>query len=72
MIELRRQPGECPGGEWSGVRAPELVSRLGGPDFVDMRPGHVQATCAGLTGAGPDRTSAFRALADQVRAMVGS
>ena len=54
------------------VSAPEVVSRLGGPVFVDMRPGHVRATCKGVTGVGPDRATAFRALADQFDARAGS
>ena len=62
-----RSPGERP-----GCRAPEIVSRLGGPVFVDMRPGCVRVTCQGVTGVGPDRATAFRALADQVKAVPAS
>jgi hypothetical protein len=59
MSDARRDEAE-EGDRW---RAPEVVARLGGPVFVDMRPGHVRATCAGVTGVGPDRAAAFRALA---------
>lgn len=50
-------------------RAPEIVSLLGGPVFVDMRPGIVRVTCEGVTGVGADRKSAFTALAEQARAV---
>jgi hypothetical protein len=55
--------------EVSGYRAPEIVSLLGGPVFVDMRPGHVRVICEGVTGVGADRKSAFRALAELARAV---
>jgi hypothetical protein len=55
--------------EVSGYRAPEIVSLLGGPVFVDMRPGHVRVTCEGVSGVGADRRSAFRALAEQAKAV---
>jgi len=58
-VSEQRSPSRWP--------APEIVSRLGGPVFVDMRPGHVRVVCQGFIGVGPDRMSAFRALADQVK-----
>jgi hypothetical protein len=75
MSDIQRDQGgdreRSPGGR-PGYRAPEIVSRLGGPVFVDMRQGFVRATCQGVTGVGPDRASALRALADQVKAAPGS
>jgi hypothetical protein len=72
MSDVQRDQGgdreRSPEGR-SGCRAPEIVSRLGGPVFVDMRRGYVRVTCQGVTGVGPDRASAFRALADQVKAV---
>ncbi len=54
------------------VEVPEIVSLLGGPVFVDRRPGCVRVTCVGFTGVGPDRSAAFRALADQFNAATAS
>jgi hypothetical protein len=75
MSDIQRdQAGDrehSPGGR-PGWRAPEIVARLGGPVFVDRRQGCVRVTCQGVTGVGPDRASAFRALADQVAAVPGS
>jgi hypothetical protein len=65
--DWERSPGERP-----GYRAPEIVARLGGPVFVDMQQGCVRVTCQCVTGVGPDRASAFRALADQVKAVPAS
>ncbi|HVK15270.1 MAG TPA: hypothetical protein VM597_41405 [Gemmataceae bacterium] len=75
MSDIRRdQSGDRvrPPGERPGCRAPEIVARLGSPVFVDMRPGCVRVTCQGVTGVGPDRASALRALADQVKAAPAS
>ena len=52
-------------GRPSRVQVALIVSRLGAPVFVDMRPGYVCVTCKGVTGVGPDRATAFGALADQ-------
>ena len=46
--------------------APEIVSRLGAPLFVEMSPGGVRASCKGFVASGPDRASALRALVDQL------
>lgn len=75
MSDTRRDQGgdwACSPGERLGCRAPEIVSRLGGPLFVDMQQGCVRVTCQGVTGVGPDRASALRALADQVKAAPAS
>ncbi len=53
-------------------RAPEIVSLLGGPVFVDARPGQVRAICEGVTGVGSDRRSALRALAERAKAVTTS
>ena len=74
MSDGRRDGGggqAIPPGEGSPVSAPEVVSRLGGPLFVEMWPGHVRATCAGVTAVGPDRAAALRALADRFDAAGG-
>jgi hypothetical protein len=46
--------------------APEIVDRLGAPLFMETAPGNVRATCRGLVGAGTDRDSALRDLAEQI------
>ncbi len=48
------------------LRAEEIVDRLGAPLFMDAAPGRVMATCGGYSGRGADRSSALRALAEQI------
>jgi hypothetical protein len=75
MSDRRRDGGDGEASspsERPAMSAPEVVSRLGWPVFVDMRPGYVLVTCKGVTGVGPDRASAFRALAEQFDANDGS
>ena len=50
----------------SDPQAPEIVDRLGAPLFMETAPGNVRATCRGFVGAGADRVSALRALAEQI------
>ena len=73
MSDRQRDGGE--GQAFSAVQrpvsAPEVASRLGGPLFIEMWPGHVRATCAGVTAVGPDRAAALRALADRFDAAGG-
>lgn len=75
MSDVRRDRGEggeaSPGDRPDGT-APGVVALLGGPVFVDIRPGHIRATFGGVTGVGPDRASAFRALEEQVKAAPSS
>ena len=75
MSYVRREEGEggeaSPGDPSPGT-APGVVASLGGPVFVDMRPGHIRATFGGVTGVGPDRASAFRALEERVKAAPSS
>jgi len=45
---------------------PQIVSRLGGPIWVEMSPGRVRITCRGVTAVGPTRADAIRELADRL------
>ena len=69
MSDVRRGEGVVeglrPGG---GSDDPaEVLARVGGPLFVDRRPGQVRVACRGVTGVGPDRAAALRALAERLR-----
>ena len=62
-VQIRRRESTA---VLSAPRAPEIVDRLGAPLFMETAPGNVRATCRGFVGAGADRVSALRDLAEQI------